>query len=171
MEANLVRILLLIALFFLLSSDYSSVVRQLIPIFDDGEDDSESNEVDIAPPKLSVEKIEHNSLKADDNEKTLMLARKKILNAVKNSCLPKLICELNAAPNKENLSQSEVSLLNLIRDTSISATAEITSKYHFAAHMGQLISGVEGTGCHNFYPDCPLPGFRVSQLLKSVKFK
>lgn len=65
------------------------------------------------------------------------------------------------------------SLLRLFycRDTSISATAEITSKYHFAAHMGQLISGVEGTGCHNFYPDCPLPGFRVSQLLKSVKFK
>lgn len=44
-----------------------------------------------------------------------LLTRKKILNAVKNSCLPKLICELNAAPNKENLSQSEISLLNLIR--------------------------------------------------------
>lgn len=61
--------------------------------------------------------------------------------------------------------------LFVYRDTSITATAEITSKYHFAAHMGQLISGIEGTGCHNFYPDCPLPGFRVSQLLKSVRFK
>lgn len=73
MEANLVRILLLIALFFLLSSDYSSVVRQLIPIFDDTEDDSESNEVDIAPPKLNVEKIEHNTLKVDDNESKFFL--------------------------------------------------------------------------------------------------
>lgn len=57
------------------------------------------------------------------------------------------------------------------RDTSITATAEITSKYHFAAHMGQLISGIEGTGCHNFYPDCPLPGFRISQLLRNVRLK
>lgn len=69
MEANLVRILLLIALFFLLSSDYSSVVKQLIPTFDDGEEDSESNEVDITPPRLQVvQKVEENSLKADDNE-------------------------------------------------------------------------------------------------------
>ena len=25
------------------------------------------------------------------------------------------------------------------------------SKYSFAAHMGQLVRGLEGTGCHNFY--------------------
>lgn len=45
----------------------------------------------------------------------LYLDRKKILNAVRNSCIPKLICEWNAAQNKENLSQSELSLLSLIR--------------------------------------------------------
>lgn len=72
---------------------------------------------------------------------------------------------------ESNMRKQKCLILFVYRDTSITATAEITSKYHFAAHMGQLISGVEGTGCHNFYPDCPLPGFRVSQLLKSVRFK
>ncbi|XP_014240034.1 uncharacterized protein LOC106661263 [Cimex lectularius] len=88
----------------------------------------------------------------------------KLTSAVKNSCLPKLICELNASPEKEKLNQKAKSLLQLIRDTSISMTAEV-SRYHFAAHMGQLISGVEGTGCHNFYPGCPLPSVKVLSLL------
>ncbi|KAJ8935373.1 hypothetical protein NQ318_022901 [Aromia moschata] len=35
-------------------------------------------------------------------------------------------------------------------DTSISTTAELTSKYHFAAHMGQLINGVDGTAVTTF---------------------
>ena len=26
------------------------------------------------------------------------------------------------------------------------------SKYGFAAHMGQLVRGIDGQGCHNFYP-------------------
>lgn len=68
MEANLVRILLLIALFFLLSSDYSSVVKQLIPTFDEAEEDSDNSEVDITPPRLRVEKVEENTLKAEENE-------------------------------------------------------------------------------------------------------
>lgn len=174
MNANLVRILLLIALFFLLSTDYSAVVKQLVPIFEEGEEEADSSAEVELKPRLQVDSVEEQTKNVkiiEDTEKTLQLTRKRILNAVKNSCLPKLICELNAAPNKDNLSQSEVSLLNLIRDTSITATAEITSKYHFAAHMGQLISGIEGTGCHNFYPDCPLPGFRISQLLRNVRLK
>jgi hypothetical protein len=34
---------------------------------------------------------------------------------IKNSCLPKLICELNASPDKEKLTDSEKALLSLIR--------------------------------------------------------
>lgn len=68
MEANLVRILLLIALFFLLSSDYTSVVRQLIPTFDEAEEDGETSQVDITPSRLAVEKVEDNTLKAEHDE-------------------------------------------------------------------------------------------------------
>lgn len=57
------------------------------------------------------------------------------------------------------------------RDTSISTTAELTSKYHFAAHMGQLIAGIEGHGCHNFYPTCPFPGIQVLQMMKKVRMR
>ncbi|XP_073996131.1 geko isoform X2 [Rhodnius prolixus] len=89
----------------------------------------------------------------------------KLTSAVKNSCLPKLICELNASQEKDKLNPKAKSLLQLIRDTSISMTAEVSSRYHFAAHMGQLISGLDGTGCHNFYPGCPLPTVKVLSLL------
>lgn len=90
---------------------------------------------------------------------------------IRNACLPKLICELNATPYRERLTEAEKSLLALIRDTSISMTAEVTSKYHFAAHMGQLIAGVDGTGCHNFYPTCPFPGITILQMMKKVKIR
>lgn len=59
----------------------------------------------------------------------------------------------------------------LFSDTSISTTAELTSKYHFAAHMGQLIAGVDGNGCHNFYPTCPFPGLQVLQIMKKVRMR
>ncbi|KAJ9588075.1 hypothetical protein L9F63_018553, partial [Diploptera punctata] len=103
--------------------------------------------------------------------KATSTTKSKLLSTIKNSCLPKLICELNAAPHKEKLSEAEKTLLSLIRDTSISVTAEVTSKYHFAAHMGQLIAGVDGTGCHNFYPNCPFPGLQVLQMMKKVKYR
>lgn len=57
------------------------------------------------------------------------------------------------------------------RDTTISNIAEVTSRYHFAAHMGQLISGVDGNGCHNFYPTCPFPGLQVLQMMKKVRMR
>ncbi|XP_026274930.1 uncharacterized protein LOC113204123 isoform X2 [Frankliniella occidentalis] len=97
--------------------------------------------------------------------------RSRLLATMRTSCLPKLICELHAAPHRQNLGESERSLLALIRETSISATAEVTSKYHFAAHMGQLIAGVDGTGCHNFYPACPFPGAQVLSMMKKVRVR
>lgn len=61
--------------------------------------------------------------------------------------------------------------LFLFRDTTISTTAELTSKYHFAAHMGQLISGVDTNGCNYFYPQCPFPGLQVLQMMKKVRMR
>ena len=45
------------------------------------------------------------------------------------------------------------------------------SKYSFAAHMGRLVRGVEGTGCHNFYPDCPFSNQDVLQIARRINFK
>jgi hypothetical protein len=66
---------------------------------------------------------------------------------------------------------SQTNYVLYFRDTSISVTAEVTSKYHFAAHMGQLIAGVDGAGCHNFYPACPFPGLQVLHMMKKVKIR
>ena len=60
-------------------------------------------------------------------------------------------------------------VLDFARETSLGVTAEVTSRLHFAAHMGQLVAGVDGAGCHNFYPECPLPGNDVLPLLASVR--
>uniref|UniRef100_A0A8D8Y812 Zinc finger protein 330 homolog n=1 Tax=Cacopsylla melanoneura TaxID=428564 RepID=A0A8D8Y812_9HEMI len=103
------------------------------------------------------------------SKSTFLSVKKKMISTMKNSCLPKLICELNASTNKDALTEGEKSLLRLIRETSISMTAEVTSKYHFAAHMGQLISGIDGNGCHNFYPSCPLAGVQILNMLKKDK--
>lgn len=58
MNANLVRILLLIALFFLLSTDYSAVVKQLVPIFEEGEEEADSSAKVESKPRLQVDSVE-----------------------------------------------------------------------------------------------------------------
>lgn len=192
MENNLLRIILFVLLFFLLTTDYTALLRQVMLSFDDESDTggTTSDNQDISHRQRYHQKQKtdetgdagsalSSAIEEQETEETVLrleeflddsdhysvdqknVRRDRIINAVKNSCLPKLICELNASENKDNLTPSELGLLNLIRDTSISATAEVTSKYHFAAHMGQLIAGIEGTGCHNFYPDCPIQGFRI----------
>ena len=45
------------------------------------------------------------------------------------------------------------------------------SKYSFAAHMGHLMRGVEGQGCHHFYPECPFSNQDVLQIAKRITFK
>lgn len=72
MEANLVRILLLIALFFLLSSDYSSVVKHLVPSFEDSDDDVVAEEQQPGQGAISTQQVERQEnlqiKSADENE-------------------------------------------------------------------------------------------------------
>ncbi|XP_069680270.1 uncharacterized protein geko [Periplaneta americana] len=168
METVILRILLLVILFFLLTGDYTALFNQIlqqgsksVPAPRDARTTSKKYEDDDAD----------NSHIDDALEMYSATSRSHLMATIKNSCLPKLICELNASPHKEKLTDSEKSLLSLIRDTSISVTAEVTSKYHFAAHMGQLIAGVDGAGCHNFYPTCPFPGLEVLHMMKKVKIR
>jgi len=91
-----------------------------------------------------------------------------VINTITGQCLPKLVCQLYSLQNTETISDSERNLIALIGSSSLSG---YSSKYNFAAHMGQLIRGVEGTGCYNFYPGCPFSGQEVMKVAKRIKFK
>jgi len=95
--------------------------------------------------------------------------KRQVLVTITNHCLPKLVCQLHSLPTTDTLTNSERNLINLIGSASISATP---SKYSFAAHMGQLMRGLEGSqGCHNLYPECPFSNQDVLQIAKRINFK
>lgn len=199
MERTVLRIALLVMLFVLLSADYSSLVSTVFTALGgsvvapshsapDGHRKVPTAPGDLGPlrrsPPVPAELHDGDEADEDDDEEegvfdfggsTAKLftaaGRSKLLATMRTSCLPKLICELHATPHRQNLGESERSLLALIRETSISTTAEVTSKYHFAAHMGQLIAGIDGTGCHNFYPSCPFPGMQVLSMMKKIRIR
>ncbi|XP_050532024.1 uncharacterized protein LOC126900389 [Daktulosphaira vitifoliae] len=161
MDSGLTRFALLIVLFLLLTGDITSMLRSFL---DESGYSKSTTKTNLATKGTNEE--------ANSDIESLAKSysnRVKLINIIKESCLPKLICELTASSNRDSLTESERYLLTLIRDTSISLTAEVTSKYHFAAHMGQLINGIDNSGCHNFYPSCPYPGLQVMQMMKKVK--
>lgn len=197
MERTVLRIALLVMLFVLLSADYSALVSTVFtalggsvvapPHAATAHHHHHHRKVPTAPGDLGPlrrSEAMHDDDEDDDDDvedvfdfggSTAKLftaaGRSKLLATMRTSCLPKLICELHATPHRQNLGESERSLLALIRETSISTTAEVTSKYHFAAHMGQLIAGIDGTGCHNFYPSCPFPGMQVLSMMKKIRIR
>jgi len=82
-------------------------------------------------------------------------------------CLPKLVCELHARlPGGNSFTDSEKSLMTLIGSSWLGAVKP--SKYHYAAHFGQLIQGYEGNGCDNLYPMCPFSGEDVQQIARKI---
>ena len=82
-------------------------------------------------------------------------------------CLPKLVCELYAKEDMNSLVDTERSLMALIGASQLSMAGP--NKYHYAAHMGQLIRGFEGRGCHQFFPSCPFSGEDVRHIAKKIK--
>ncbi|VVC35990.1 Hypothetical protein CINCED_3A021325 [Cinara cedri] len=177
MDSGLARFAVLIVLFFLLTGDLSGMIKHL---YEDAAglggkqqrraDDGGTHEAAMAKAEAATEDSADGGSDPDiEGFAKSYSARMKLVNVIKESCLPKLICELTASANQDSLTDSERNLLSLIKDTTISTTAEVTSKYHFAAHMGQLINGIDNAGCHNFYPGCPFPGLQVMQMMKKVK--
>ncbi|KAK7870919.1 hypothetical protein R5R35_012145 [Gryllus longicercus] len=168
MESGVLRLLVLAALFVLLTADYSALLGTLLAALGV----AVPGAAPVAAPAAGAPADARRH--ADGPEGPLpftVTSKARLWATIKTWCLPKMICELHATPSKERLTDGERSLLALIRDTSLSATAEVTSRYHFAAHMGQLIAGVDGTGCHNFYPQCPFPGPHVMSMMKRVKIR
>jgi len=94
--------------------------------------------------------------------------RKQVLSTITGYCLPKLVCQLHAMENRQDITESERNLIALVGSTGLTG---VPSKYSFAAHMGQLVRGLEGTGCHNFYPDCPFSNQDVMQIARRINFR
>ncbi|KAM0729746.1 hypothetical protein ACS0PU_003623 [Formica fusca] len=169
MDTSTVRLVIFVSMFLIFAGDYSTLISS---IFGNA---TERNVTDtVGGPKAQL-KGPHDKITAVSKEvvdkNNVALRRAKMMATIKTACLPKLICELTSSVHQDQLSEMERSLLNLIRDTSLSTLAEVPSRYHFAAHMGQLISGIEGQGCHNFYPTCPLPGISVLNMMKKVRLR
>ncbi|XP_025190286.1 uncharacterized protein LOC112590901 [Melanaphis sacchari] len=190
MDSGLARFAVLIVLFFLLTGDLAGMVKHMFEEAGYGgkqhshqqpqrnrqqSPEKSAREANARPAKTATAAGLYGIGSGPDDDPDMETfaksysARMKLVNTIKESCLPKLICELTASTNRDSLTESERYLLSLIRETTISTTAEVTSKYHFAAHMGQLINGIDNTGCHNFYPGCPFPGLQVMQMMKKVK--
>lgn len=172
MDTSTVRLVIFLGMFLMLAGDYTYLItaifgrsggQNITEPSKGGENQGRSNDPE-GRTALSVTK------KMDEKENAIS-RRARMMTTIKTACLPKLICELTSSVNQDQLSEMERSLLNLIRDTSLSTLAEVPSRYHFAAHMGQLISGVEGQGCHNFYPTCPLPGSSVLNMMKKIRLR
>ncbi|XP_015609626.2 uncharacterized protein LOC107274719 [Cephus cinctus] len=172
MDTSTVRLVIFLGMFLVFAGDYGAVISS---IFGNGleKNSTVNTKGPEGPPKegLHVERMSISLANNEAEEENGNSRRAKLMSTIKTACLPKLICELTSTANQDQLSDMERSLLNLIRDTSLSTTAEVASRYHFAAHMGQLISGLEGQGCHNFYPTCPLPGSSVLNMMKKIRLR
>lgn len=91
-----------------------------------------------------------------------------VLTTITSHCLPKLVCQLYSLPSREHISESERNLINLIGSVGMTGSP---TKYSYAAHMGQLVRGVLGQGCHNFYPNCPFSNNDVMEIARRINFK
>lgn len=94
--------------------------------------------------------------------------RKQVLSTITGYCLPKLVCQLHAMDSRQHITDSERNLIALVGTGGLTGAP---SKYSFAAHMGQLVRGLEGQGCHNFYPDCPFSNQDVLQIARRINFQ
>ncbi|XP_051171273.1 uncharacterized protein LOC127288082 [Leptopilina boulardi] len=170
MDTGTVRLVIFLGMFLVFASDYSSLIST---IFGSNSERNSTFKRLKGPSKkdISSDKVYKVAVKVAIEDKNVISRRSKMMTTIKTACLPKLICELTSHVYQEQLTEMEMTLLNLIRDTSLTTMAEVPSRYHFAAHMGQLISGLEGQGCHNFYPTCPLPGLSVLNMMKKIRIR
>ncbi|XP_058054792.1 uncharacterized protein LOC131206301 [Anopheles bellator] len=106
----------------------------------------------------------------------LLARREKLKHSLREACLPKLLCEMAAKPNY-SLNVRERDLLSLMRSTTLSLTMAMSpTKWHFAAHMGQLLRDagdalVTPIGCSHLWPSCPYSSKKLLKLTNVVQLK
>ncbi|XP_030372504.1 uncharacterized protein LOC115622636 [Scaptodrosophila lebanonensis] len=97
-----------------------------------------------------------------------------LTDTIKESCLPKMLCELASKP-EYMLSEKEKELLRLIRSPTMPWMMNMPpSKWYFAAHMGELMrftgDGLSGPmGCANLWPNCPISSKKLMKLSYKVR--
>ncbi|GAB0095672.1 uncharacterized protein DMENIID0001_110770 [Sergentomyia squamirostris] len=106
---------------------------------------------------------------------TYQISKRKLTQTLRESCLPKMLCEMAAKPNY-SLTDREKDLLTLIKSTTLTlAMAVAPTRWHFAAHMGQLLrtgDAMAGTiGCSHLWPQCPFSAQKLLQLSSKVSLK
>ncbi|XP_060655813.1 uncharacterized protein LOC132791049 isoform X1 [Drosophila nasuta] len=100
--------------------------------------------------------------------------KSQLTDTIKESCLPKMLCELAAKPEYE-LSEKERELLRLIRSPTMPWMMNMPpSKWYFAAHMGELMrhtaDNLHGPmGCANLWPNCPISSKKLMKLSYKVR--
>ncbi|XP_076236234.1 geko [Calliopsis andreniformis] len=171
MDTSTVRLVIFVGMFLVFAGDHTYLISSIFGKPADRNLTEALKGPEGPPRETSEDRISLMTMKKNEERESAISRRARLMATIKNACLPKLICELTSSVHQDQLSEMERSLLNLIRDTSLGTIAEVPSRYHFAAHMGQLIAGVEGQGCHNFYPTCPLPGSSVLNMMKKIRLR
>ncbi|XP_076675612.1 geko [Andrena cerasifolii] len=171
MDTSTVRLVIFLGMFLVFAGDYTYLVSTIFGKHHERNLTEPMSGPQGPPKEAPRNRIPLISASKEDDRENAIARRSRMMTTIKTACLPKLICELTSSVHQDQLSEMERSLLNLIRDTSLSTMAEVPSRYHFAAHMGQLISGLEGQGCHNFYPTCPLSGSSVLNMMKKIRLR
>ncbi|KAH8286945.1 hypothetical protein KR018_011382 [Drosophila ironensis] len=100
--------------------------------------------------------------------------KSQLTDTIKESCLPKMLCELASKPEYQ-LSEKERELLRLIRSPTMPWMMNTPpSKWYFAAHMGELMrhtgDNLSGPmGCANLWPNCPISSKKLMKLSYKVR--
>ncbi|XP_063708976.1 uncharacterized protein LOC134837524 [Culicoides brevitarsis] len=93
---------------------------------------------------------------------------------LREACLPKLLCEMAAKPWM-SLTDKERDLLNLIKSTTMSLSVALSpTRWHFAAHMGQLLrttDDIAPIGCSQLWPTCPFSSKKLLSISSKFSFR
>ncbi|XP_066950982.1 uncharacterized protein [Macrobrachium rosenbergii] len=87
-----------------------------------------------------------------------------------HACLPKFICEIHAHHVSSDLTELEKDIIGLFRNyVVLEGPGSPVYTYQLAAHMGQLVTGLEPSPCQDLYPMCPLSRHQLLDILRNVK--
>ncbi|XP_055626081.1 uncharacterized protein LOC129768442 [Toxorhynchites rutilus septentrionalis] len=135
-----------------------------------------SNHDNEIPPVALSKNTAQQNYKSGSSSTESAAHKERLKNSLREACLPKLLCEMAAKPNY-SLNVRERDLLSLIRSTTLSLTMAVSpTKWHFAAHMGQLLrdagdSLITPMGCSHLWPSCPYSSKKLLKLTNVVQLE
>jgi hypothetical protein len=122
MDTSTVRLVIFLGMFLVFAGDYSALISTIFGKAADGN----ATDAPKGPPDVGLKESRDDIFalsKKDADKDNAASRRARMIATIKTACLPKLICELSSSVHQDQLSEMERSLLNLIRDTSLSTMA------------------------------------------------